>query len=143
MDRGKISRTRFDTCQLTGARFEDLTLDHVIFTGCKLDYAMLSQIRAAGPVMFTGCSLRETEFTDCDLAGSLFSQCDLTLASFGRGRYTGCDLRDNDLSTVTGTHHLKRVVLDHAQLLQLAQALATELSVTYGDSPADPASPPR
>jgi len=140
---GKISQTRFGNCQLTGARFEDLTLDHVIFTGCKLDYATLSRIRAAGPVIFTGCSLREAEFTGCDLAGALFSQCDLTLASFGPGRYTGCDLRDNDLSTVTGTHYLKHVVLDRAQLPQLGQALATELGVTYGDSPDDPASPPR
>jgi uncharacterized protein YjbI with pentapeptide repeats len=139
---GKITRTRFDNCQLVGARFEDITLDHVIFTGCKMDYAMLSRIRTAGPVMFTGCSLREAEFTGCNLAGSLFSRCDLTHASFGPGRYTRCDLRDNDLSTVTGTHYLKHVVLDRAQLLQLAQALAAELSVTYGDSPDDPVSPP-
>ena len=105
---GKISRTRFSDCQLVGARFEDVTLDHVIFAGCKMDYAMLSRIRAAGPVMFTGCSLREAEFADCRLTGSLFSRCDLTLAGFGSGRYAGCDLRDNDLSTVTGSTTSKR-----------------------------------
>jgi uncharacterized protein YjbI with pentapeptide repeats len=138
---GKISRTRFGNCQLAGARFEDVSMDHVIFTDCKMDYAMLSRIRASGPVMFTGCSLREAEFTGCDLAGSLLSQCDLRRARFGQGRYTRCDLRDNDLSTVTGTHFLKHVVLDRAQLLQLAQALATELNVTYGDSPDDPVLP--
>ena len=136
---GKVSRTRFADCQLAGARFEDITLNHVIFDGCKMDYATLSRIRAAGPVMFTGCSLREAEFAGCDLTGSLFSRCDLAQASFGAGRYTGCDLRENDLSAVTGIHSLKRVVLDRAQLLQLAQALAAELQVTYGDSPDDPA----
>lgn len=140
---GKIARTRFDNCQLAGARFEDIALDHVVFTDCKMDYAMLSRIRAAGPVIFAGCSLREAEFTGCDLTGSLFSRCDLTLASFGSGRYTGCDLRDNELSTVTGIHTLKRVILDRAQLPQLAQALAAELRVTYGDGPGDPASFPR
>jgi uncharacterized protein YjbI with pentapeptide repeats len=140
---GKISRTRFSNCQLAGARFEDVSLDHVIFADCKMDYAMLSRIRASGPVMLTGCSLREAEFTGCDLADSLFSQCDLRRARFGPGRYTRCDLRDNDLSTVTGTQYLGRVVLDRAQLLQLAQALATELSVTYSDSPDDPTSPLR
>lgn len=138
---GKISRTRFSDCQLVGARFEDVTLDHVLFAGCKMDYAMLSRIRAAGPVMFTGCSLREAEFADCHLAGSLLSRCDLTLASFGPGRYPGCDLRDNDLATVSGVHHLKKVILDRAQLMQLAEALAVQLSVTFGDSLEDSASP--
>jgi uncharacterized protein YjbI with pentapeptide repeats len=130
---GKISRTRFSDCQLVGARFEDITLDHVVFADCKMDYAMLNRIRAAGPVMFTGCSLREAEFADCYLTGALFSRCDLTLADFSSGRYASCDLRDNDLSTVTGIHHLKHVVLDRAQLLQLAEALAAELKVTFGD----------
>jgi uncharacterized protein YjbI with pentapeptide repeats len=138
---GKISRTRFSDCQLIGARFEDVTLDHVLFAGCKIDYATLSRIRAAGPVMFTGCSLREAEFADCYLTGSLFSRCDLTLASFGPGRYARCDVRDNDLSTVTGVHNLKKVVLDRAQLMQLAEALAAELSVTFDDSLDDSGSP--
>jgi uncharacterized protein YjbI with pentapeptide repeats len=137
---GKISRTRFSDCQLVGARFEDVTLDHVIFAGCKMDYAMLSRIRAAGPVMFAACSFREAEFSGCDLAGSLFTRCDLALAGFGPGRYARCDLRDNNLSAVTGIHHLKRVVLDRAQLMQLAEALAAELNVTFGTSPDDPAS---
>jgi uncharacterized protein YjbI with pentapeptide repeats len=130
---GKVSRTRFSDCQLVGARFEDITLDHVIFADCKMDYAMLNRIRAAGPVMFTGCSLREAEFADCYLTGVLFSRCDLTLADFSSGRYARCDLRGNDLSTMTGIHHLKHVVLDRAQLMQLAEALAAELKVTFGD----------
>jgi uncharacterized protein YjbI with pentapeptide repeats len=130
---GKISRTRFDACKLLGARLEDVTLEHVVFTDCKMDYAMLDRIRAVGPVLFIRCSLREAEFTGCDLAGSLFDECDLSLATFGRGKYSTCDLRGNDLSAVTGAHHLKRIVIDRAQLMQLAKALAAELEVTFGD----------
>jgi uncharacterized protein YjbI with pentapeptide repeats len=110
-------------------------MEHVLFTGCKLDYAVLDRVRAAGPVLFLRCSLREAEFTGCQLAGSLFSECDLSLAAFGPGGYRGCDLRGNDLSAVTGAHHLKRAVIDRAQLLQLAQALAAELDVTFGGDP--------
>ena len=73
------------------------------------------------------------EFTGCDLADSLFDDCDLRLTDFGRGSYRGCDLRGNDLSAVSGAHHLKRVVIDRAQLMQLAEALAVELDVTFGD----------
>lgn len=130
---GKISRTRFDACKLLGARFESVTLEHVVFTDCKMDYAMLSQIQTTGPVLFVRCSLREAEFAGCNLTGSLFDESDLFRASFGPGRYVGCDLRGNDLSTVNSVHHLKRAVIDRSQLLQLATALAINLDVTFGD----------
>ena len=94
---------------------------------------MLDQVRAVGPVIFDHCSLREAEFTGCVLAGALFDGCDLALAGFGPGSYLRCDLRGNDLSAVTGAHYLKRVIIDRAQLLQLAEALAAELDVSFGD----------
>jgi uncharacterized protein YjbI with pentapeptide repeats len=130
---GKISRARFDNCRLLGARFEGVTVEHAVFTGCKLGYAILDRVRVVGPVIFAGCSLREAEFTGCDLAGSVFDDCDLRLAGFGPGSYRGCDLRGNDLSAVSGAHHLEHVVIDHAQTIQLAEALAAELNVTFGD----------
>jgi hypothetical protein len=33
---------------------------------------------------------------------------------------------------VNGVHNLKRVIIDRAQLLSLAEALATELDVSFG-----------
>jgi uncharacterized protein YjbI with pentapeptide repeats len=110
-----------------------VTLEHVAFTDCKMDYSMLAQIRASGPVMFIRCSLREAAFNGCDFTRSLFDECDLVLTTFGQGRYTGCDLRGNDLSAVNGVQNLKRVVIDRLQLIQLAEALAAELNVTFGD----------
>jgi uncharacterized protein YjbI with pentapeptide repeats len=130
---GRLSRVRFDGCKLLGAMFSGVTMEHVVFTDCKLDYATFTQVRTVGPVMFAGCSLRESEFACCDLEGALFDKCDLHLASFGGGRYRRCDLRGNDLSAVTGTQHLKHVVIDRAQTIALAAALAAELDVTFGD----------
>jgi uncharacterized protein YjbI with pentapeptide repeats len=134
---GTTSRTRFDGCKLLAARFENVTLDHVVFSDCRLDYAALSQIRAKGPVLFVRCSLREAEFRGCDLARALFDECDLTLTDFGPGNYRGCDLRGNDLAAIRGAHHLERVVIDRMQVLQLAEALATELEVSFGDERPD------
>jgi uncharacterized protein YjbI with pentapeptide repeats len=134
---GVISRTRFAGCKLLAARFENVTLDHVVFSDCKLDYAELSQVRAKGPVMFAHCSLREAEFRGCDLSGALFDECDLTLTDFGPGTYRQCDLRGNDLAAIRGTHHLKRAVIDRPQILQLAEALATDLEVSFGDERPD------
>lgn len=110
-----------------------MSLEHVVFTGCKLDYALFDKARATGPVLFVRCSLREAEFNGCSLPGSLLDDCDLSLTVFGPGSYRGCDLRGNDLSSVLGAHHLKRVILDRAQVLQLASALAAELDVSFGD----------
>jgi uncharacterized protein YjbI with pentapeptide repeats len=131
---GKIRAVRAEHASVTAVHVRS-----VEFTGCKLDYAVLDQVRAAGPVIFEHCSLREAEFTGCILPGSLFDDCDLTLADFGPGNYLRCDLRGNDVSAVTGTHNLKRVILDRAQLLQLAEALAAEMDVTFGeDLPEEP-----
>jgi len=109
---GRISRVRFDGCKLVGARFEAMIAEHVVFTGC---------------------TLREAEFSGCELAGSLFDDCDLRLTGFGPGRYRSCDLRGNDLSALTGAPHLKHVIIDHVQTIQLGEALAAELDVTFGD----------
>jgi uncharacterized protein YjbI with pentapeptide repeats len=130
---GKISRTWFDACKLLGARFDHVTLEHVAFTDCKLDYSTLSQLRTSGPVMFVRCSLREADFESCDFTRALFDECDLDLANFGHGRYAGCDLRGNDLSAVKGTNNLKSVIIDRGQLIELAEAIASELAVTFGD----------
>ena len=130
---GKLSRTRFAGCKLLSARFENVAMDHVVFSDCRLDYALLERVRATGPVLFVRCSLPEAEFRGCDLARSLFDDCDLGLTDFGPGGYRGCDLRGNNLSGIRGAHHLSRVVIDRAQLLQLAEALAVDLEVSFGD----------
>lgn len=130
---GKLSRVRFESCKLVGAQFEGVSLEHVVFVGCKLDLATLDQVRATGPVLFVRCSLPEAEFTRCDLGGALFDDCNLRRTVFGEGGYRGCDLRGNDLSAISGTHHLRSVVIDRVQTMQLAQALAGELDVTFGD----------
>jgi uncharacterized protein YjbI with pentapeptide repeats len=134
---GKISRARFDNCKFLAARIQAVTMEHVVFTGCKLDYTALDQIRATGPVLFADCSLREAELTGCDLAGSLFDGCDLRLTGFGLGNYRRCDLRGNDLSALVGAAHLKHVIIDRAQTMQLGEALAEELDVTFGDEAPD------
>lgn len=130
---GKISHVLFDACKLLGARFEGVTVEHVVFTGCKLDYAVFDQIRATGPVAFARCSLREAALVGCSLTGSLFDDCDLRPTDFGPGNYRGCDLRDNDLSALTGASNLRRVIIDRVQTMQLGEALAAELEMTFGD----------
>ncbi|WP_327688630.1 pentapeptide repeat-containing protein [Streptomyces tubercidicus] len=130
----KVSRAVFRDCKLMGAVLEDVTLDNVLFENCKLDYSTFTRLRAAGSVIFSKCSLRETTFVAADLSAALIDDCDLRLTEFDGGKYIGLDLRGNDLSQLCGLSSLKKTVIDQAQTLQLAEALAAELDVTYGEN---------
>ncbi|WP_432141115.1 pentapeptide repeat-containing protein [Streptomyces sp. bgisy084] len=130
----KISRAVFRDCKLMGAVLEEVTLDNVLFENCKLDYGTFTRIKAAGSVIFSKCSLRETTFVAADLGSALIDDCDLRLTEFDGGKYSGLDLRGNDLSQLRGLASLKKIVIDQAQTLQLAEALAAELNVTYGEN---------
>ncbi|MFJ2514109.1 pentapeptide repeat-containing protein [Streptomyces griseoviridis] len=129
----RISRSVFRDCKLLGAAFEDVTLDNVLFENCKLDYSALTRVRATGPVIFSACSLRETTFAAADLSNTLIDDCDLRLTEFDGGKYRGLDLRGNTLSQLRGLSSLRQVVIDRAQTLQLAEALAAELDITFGE----------
>ncbi|SEG85424.1 Uncharacterized protein YjbI, contains pentapeptide repeats [Actinacidiphila yanglinensis] len=129
----KLSRTVFRDCKLMGATLEDVTLDNVLFENCKLDYSTLARVRATGPMIFSKCSLRETTFDAADLGAALIHDCDLRLTEFHGGKYRGLDLRGNTLSQLRGLSSLKQIVIDQAQTLQLAEALAAELDVTFGE----------
>ncbi|MFD8937652.1 pentapeptide repeat-containing protein [Streptomyces sp. NPDC059578] len=129
----KVSRTVFRDCKLMGATLEDVTLDNALFENCKIDYSTFTRLRAAGPVIFSKCTLRETTFTAADLGAALIDDCDLRLTEFDGGKYRGLDLRGNDLSQLRGLASLKQVVIDQAQKLQLAEALTAELNITFGE----------
>ncbi|HEY8982457.1 MAG TPA: pentapeptide repeat-containing protein [Streptomyces sp.] len=129
----KISRSVFRDCKLMGATLEDVTLDNVLFENCKLDYATLTRVRATGPLIFANCTLRETTLSATDLTAALLDACDLRLTEFDGGKHRGLDLRGNDLSQLRGLASLKQIVIDHTQTLQLAEALTTELDVTFGE----------
>ena len=130
-DGGPVSGFEFSGTSVSPLRAENVTLLDGKVRSLAADRASMNGMRVRS-VEFAGCSFREAEFTGCDLAGALFDGCDLQLAAFGRGHYRNCDLRGNDLSAVSGVHRLKHAIIDRAQLMQLAEALAAELEVTFG-----------
>ncbi|MFE2128650.1 pentapeptide repeat-containing protein [Streptomyces amritsarensis] len=129
----KFTRVHVQDSKLMGAALDGLVLDDVLFEKCRFDYATFENLRAAGPVVFVGCTFAEAAFTSCDLTDVMFSDCTLTLTEFGTGRYRGTDLRGNDLRTVRGITNLAKIRIDHDQQIQLAEALVNELDITLGD----------
>jgi uncharacterized protein YjbI with pentapeptide repeats len=137
-----VSQLGAETSLVADFQFADATLAALDLAGAHLLHGKIRALNAGqatisaarmDSVEFTGCSLREAELTGCDLAGSLFDGCDLRLTGFGPGHYRRCDLRGNDLSALTGVSHLKHVIIDHVQAMQLGEALAAELEVTFGE----------
>ncbi|GGQ33444.1 pentapeptide repeat-containing protein [Streptosporangium pseudovulgare] len=126
----RLSRVAFTDCTMLGSAWEQVMLDDVVFERCRLDYAAFIRLRAAGSVIFTGCSLHEARFGGCDLSGAAFEECDLRLTEFDGGTYRGCDLRGNDLASLRGVGALKKVIVDRSQLPGLAQAFAADLEIS-------------
>ncbi|WP_283132814.1 pentapeptide repeat-containing protein [Rhizohabitans arisaemae] len=129
----KLSRVVFQDCKLLGATLEEITFGNVLFERCKLDLTVFARVRAAEPVIFSSCSLRETTFAATDLSGVAIDDCDLTLAEFDGGKYRNLDVRGTDLSSIRGLFSLKGIIIDRWQTRQLAEALAAELEVTFGE----------
>ncbi|TWF91089.1 pentapeptide repeat-containing protein [Kitasatospora viridis] len=130
----KLSRVVFRNCKILGASLTGVALDNVLFENCKLDYTSFEQVRATGPVAFSKCVLTEASFTGCALTGAVLDACTLRLTEFGRGKYKDLDLRGNDLTSIQGVANLDKVIIDRAQQSELAEALITELDVTFGDT---------
>ncbi|MGW4384142.1 pentapeptide repeat-containing protein [Kitasatospora sp. NPDC004531] len=127
----RATQTHWAGSRLMGATITDVTLNDVLFEGCRLDYAVFENVRAAGTVVLDRCVLTEATFTGCDLNGVVLRDCVLDRTAFGRGQYRGTDLRGNDLSTIRGTANLTGgIMLDPSQPDQLTRALLTELGVT-------------
>lgn len=129
----KLTRVVLRDCKLMGAALNGLVLDEVLFEGCKFDYATFEKVRTTGPVAFADCTFTEAAFRECDLSDVVFSDCKLRLTEFGTGRYRDTDLSGNELSTLRGVANLSKVRIGHGQQGDLAEALVTELDITFSD----------
>ncbi|MFD7733398.1 pentapeptide repeat-containing protein [Kitasatospora phosalacinea] len=134
----KLSRTVFRDCKLLGAALSGLVLDNVLFQGCKLDFATFAKVRAAGPVVFSKCTLTDATFTGCDLTRAVLDETVLRRTEFEHGAYREFDLRGNDLSEIRGAGNLAKVIIDRGQEAELARALVAELEAVFGEDLDDP-----
>lgn len=125
----RLNRVSFTGCQLNGLRLNKTKLSDVVFEHCRLDYALMQEVRAARPVGFLECSMREAGLVDCDLEKAVFDGCRLDELELERGKFGGCDLRGNDLSTIRGIEALRKTRISEEQMQQLAQALVRELEI--------------
>ncbi|RSM55055.1 hypothetical protein DMB66_36520 [Actinoplanes sp. ATCC 53533] len=125
----RLDRCVLTGCSLVGAHLDAVTLKDVIFENCRLDYATLHHLKAAGPVAFIGCSLTETTLSSCTLPTVVFDGCKFAGLTIEQCDLRGADLRGNDLAGLACATALRGTIVSDSQLPALTQLLVNELSI--------------
>jgi uncharacterized protein YjbI with pentapeptide repeats len=117
---------------LAGVQLFDAELRRVTLRDCKLD-AVNFRGASLTEVRFERCVLREVDFTGATLRGASFSQCQLLAADFSRATLDQVDLRGSELAIERGYEALAGAIVDSAQVVALAPALARHLGIEIRD----------
>lgn len=130
-----FERCVFRGCTLVGSRWEGVALKDVIFQNCRLDYAIVNDVRTAGPVGFVGCSLTDVALNGGKLSPAAFDNCKLAGLAIEGCDLRGADLRGNDIRGLGAATVLRGAILSPSQLPALADLLAQEISIKVGPEP--------
>jgi uncharacterized protein YjbI with pentapeptide repeats len=124
-----IERSEFVGCRMTGVNLAKATLKNLVFSDCRLDYAMVTDARTTGPVGLADCNLTNAALTRCELTQAVLSACRLTEVELDTCDLRGADLRGNELSGILGLSSLRGAIVADEQLSALAMIAARELEL--------------
>jgi uncharacterized protein YjbI with pentapeptide repeats len=127
-----LTRVTFEECQMTGFDVNSSALLDIQFLRCKLSlssFRFLSNAR----VQFAHCEMDGTDFQGVDLRRCFFDRCILTGSLFHEAKAHGLDLRGSSIAAVQGIGGLRGAVIDQLQLLDLAQALASNAGLVVSE----------
>lgn len=126
-----IERCAITGSRFTGTRFTDVRLKDVLFDGCRLDYATLQRVAAAGSVAFTDCTLSNGEWSSCRLPRIALRSCDLVDLELDSCHLGGADLRGSRLHGLrTPLDNLRGVTLGEDQLPDFTRLAIAALNLT-------------
>lgn len=132
-EKAELSRVVFADSRMMGLTTEDVTLSDVLFQGCQFDYATLSRLRVKGSVAFVNCRFREAIFTGGDLGSTVFDDCSLSGVEFDSVKMTGTDIRECEVSGISGVSSLKGAYVAPNQLPELFDAFAKDLGLKVSE----------
>jgi uncharacterized protein YjbI with pentapeptide repeats len=117
---------------LAGTVLFDAEPRRVTFRDCKLDAVNLRGAQLT-EVRFERCVLQDVDFTGATLRHTSFSRCQLLAADFSRATLDEVDLRGSELAIERGYEALGGAIVDSAQVVALAPALARHLGIEVRD----------
>lgn len=135
-EQSSMLRTELTGCRLTGLQWLDGTLREVLVSDCRADLSVFRFTRFQR-VRFERCNLTRADFQNADLGGAQFVDCDLTGAQFSFATMHGTRFRGCTLADLGGLRSFDGAVVEPADLLQLAYAMAGALGIRLADP--DPA----
>lgn len=108
-----------------------IRLKDVLFDGCRLDYATLHRVAAAGSVAFIDCSLANGAWSSCRLPRIALRSCDLAGLELDSCHLDGADLRGNRLhGLTTPLDNLRGVTLGEDQLPDVTRLAIAAVNLT-------------
>jgi uncharacterized protein YjbI with pentapeptide repeats len=117
---------------MTGFDVNSAALLDVQFLACKLSLSSFRFLSKA-KVHFADCEMDGTDFQGVDLRGCRFERCILTGSLFHEAKSQGLDLRGSAITGLQGLGGLRGAVIDHLQLLDIADTLASHAGLTVSE----------
>lgn len=123
-----VAESSLAGCDLSSAQLRRLTL-----TGCRLDAVNL-RASVWEDVTLVECRLRDVDLAQARLSGVRFVRCTLERVDLTRAELHEVDLRSSTVELSRGWDRLRGAIVDPAQLMQLAPALAAALGIRVESS---------
>lgn len=152
VERLRVTDTVFEDCDLSGLVAEESDLLRVELRGCRMRGLVLPQSRwrdvridgasldeaslrlaSAGRVEITGSSLRDVDLYGAELADAALRSCDLTGVELSSAHLRGTHLQGSTLVGLRGADALRGVVIDPAQVHQVALGILAALEIVVDD----------
>ncbi|MEZ4727820.1 MAG: pentapeptide repeat-containing protein [Caldilineaceae bacterium] len=147
----RVTDTRFESCDLANAAWEQFLAHRVAFLDCQLvgwdaGEAHLQNVRfqacngqfagfrfaTCKSVYFEQCDLRHANFQRADLSGVIFHKCDLRHAQLSGAKLQGTDFRGSQIEAMhVGLHELPGAIVDPFQAAYLAGLLGVVIRHEY------------
>ena len=127
-----LADVTLDGCRLAAVSAWGSSWRDVTVRGGKVDFLNLRGARLKD-VAFVDCVVVEVDLQEATVDGLTFEGCTLVEPTFGRGTYAGLDLSGATLRSPRGLAGLRGATLGRGQVIDLADAFATELGITIAD----------
>lgn len=153
LDRGLVSDSMFEGCDLANLRARDCSLVRVTLSGCRMtglswagggvrevEFSNCRMDMASfrfsmfKNVLFSGCKMEQTDFQEADLRGAHFERCDLSGAQFSKAQMEGTRFSDCSLAGINGVLSLRGAIVSSRDALALTYCLAGALGIKIEDS---------
>jgi uncharacterized protein YjbI with pentapeptide repeats len=122
-EKARFRRVEFIGCRLLGIQLLEAQMEDVLFRECNLERAVLARV-ACKAVRFEKCILHGASLEEADLTGVAFAECDLTDTDVRGAKLHGADFRSSTIDGLRATaREWQGAIIAPAQAVQVVGLL--------------------